>query len=49
MERLQQMSAAGFLKPETLETSADLVPLRERPDFQALIKQLLSPDKPPAQ
>jgi tetratricopeptide (TPR) repeat protein len=31
MEWLKRMAAAGLLKPETLETGADLVPLRERP------------------
>ena len=49
MERLKQMAAAGFLKPETLKTSADLAPLRDRPDFQALIKQLRLPATPPSQ
>jgi hypothetical protein len=44
IERLKQMAAAGFLKPETLKTSADLAPLRDRPDFQALMKQLRSPE-----
>lgn len=49
MERLQQMAAAGFLEPETLETSPDLAPLRGRPDSQALIRQLRSSGSPPAQ
>jgi tetratricopeptide (TPR) repeat protein/predicted Ser/Thr protein kinase len=40
MQRLQRSAAAGQLKPETLETSPDLVPLRTRPDFQALLRTL---------
>jgi hypothetical protein len=43
------MAAAGFLKPEMLETSADLAPLRNRPDFQALVKQPRSSGGPPSQ
>jgi serine/threonine protein kinase/Tfp pilus assembly protein PilF len=42
MERLKHAAAAGYLKPETLKTSPDLVPLRPRPDFQALLKGLYS-------
>lgn len=48
MERLKQMAGAGFLKPETLEASADLAPLHGRPDLQALIRELRSPGAPPA-
>jgi len=40
MERLKQMAASGFLKPETVETSADLAPLRGRADFQQLLKEV---------
>jgi len=49
MDQLRRMAAAGFLKPETLENSADLAPLHDRPDFQTLIEQLRSPETPPAQ
>jgi eukaryotic-like serine/threonine-protein kinase len=38
MERLKHAAAAGHLKPETLKSSPDLAPLRNRPDFQALLK-----------
>jgi len=48
-ERRKQMFAAGFLKTETLEASTDLAPLCNRPDFQALIRQLRSSGSPPAQ
>jgi hypothetical protein len=40
MERLKRAAAAGFLKPQTLETNADLAPLRGRADFQTLVKQV---------
>jgi eukaryotic-like serine/threonine-protein kinase len=42
MERLKREAAAGFLKGQTLETSADLASLRDRPDFQALVRSLRS-------
>jgi hypothetical protein len=42
MQRLKCAAAAGFLKPQMLETSSDLAPLRTRSDFQALLGNLRS-------
>ena len=41
-------AAAGQLKLDTLQTSADLAPLRGRADFRALLSGLRSPAKLPA-
>jgi serine/threonine protein kinase/Tfp pilus assembly protein PilF len=49
MATLKRAAAARQLKVETLQTSPDLVPLRGRADFQALMRTLGSPAMPPAQ
>jgi hypothetical protein len=43
---LNEGRAAGFMKQETLESSTNLAPLRNQPDFQTLIIQLRSPAPP---
>jgi hypothetical protein len=46
MQRWKRAAAKGYLKTETLERSADLQPLRNRPDFQALLRNMRSSTKP---
>ncbi len=36
---LKRAVAGGFLTPESLQSEADLDPLRDRPDFQKLVKE----------
>jgi tetratricopeptide (TPR) repeat protein len=40
MEALRVSAAAGFVSPQVLQTDTDLDPLRSRPDFQALMKEV---------
>jgi serine/threonine protein kinase len=40
MEALRRAIRGGFVNPEILQSDPDLDPLRDRPDFQALIKEV---------
>jgi hypothetical protein len=46
MQRLQRAAAGGYLNRDVLEHSADLQPLRNRPDFQALLRNMRSSAPP---
>jgi tetratricopeptide (TPR) repeat protein len=41
MATLRHMAAAGFLQPDILKTSPDLAPVRDRPDFRLLLRELI--------